>query len=176
LSALVLPYQGKAPRVAADAWVAPNATLVGDVEIGPRASIWYGVILRGDVSFITVGENSNIQDGTMVHVSTGKPGTRIGANVTIGHMALIHACVLEDGCFVGMKACVCDAAVVETGAMVAAGALVPPGKRVRAGELWAGNPARPLRALTEKERVYIQELPGRYVRLAEEHARAGNQR
>jgi gamma-carbonic anhydrase len=120
-------------------------------------------VLRGDVADIRVGENTNIQDGTVVHVSTNRPGTRIGANVTIGHMALIHACILEDGCFVGMKACVADGAVVETGAMVAAGALVTPGKRVKSGELWGGIPARCMRLLTEEEKRYIAELPGRYV-------------
>jgi carbonic anhydrase/acetyltransferase-like protein (isoleucine patch superfamily) len=169
---LILPFRGRRPQIDPAAWLAPGAVAIGDVLIGRRASIWYGCILRGDVSSITIGENSNVQDGTVVHVSTGKPGTRIGANVTIGHMALIHACVLEDGSFVGMKACIADGAVVESGAMVAAGALVTPGKRVKAGELWGGNPAKFMRLLTEQEKAYIAELPGRYVALAEEH-RAG---
>jgi carbonic anhydrase/acetyltransferase-like protein (isoleucine patch superfamily) len=170
---LVLPYLDRRPRIDPGAWVAPTAAVVGDVTLAKGANVWFGCTLRGDVSFITVGENSNVQDGTVVHVSTGKPGTRIGANVTIGHMALIHACVLEDGCFVGMKACISDAAVVETGAMVAAGGLVTPGKRVRSGELWGGTPARFLRALTDEERRYIAELPGRYVAHAEEYRSAG---
>jgi carbonic anhydrase/acetyltransferase-like protein (isoleucine patch superfamily) len=168
---LILPYLDKQPRVDPAAWIAPTAAVVGDVTLAAGANIWFGCTLRGDVSFITVGENSNVQDGTVVHVSTGKPGTRIGANVTIGHMALIHACVLEDGSFVGMKACVCDAAVVESGAMVAAGALVTPGKRVKSGQLWGGTPARFMRALTDEERAYIAELPGRYVAHAEEYRR-----
>jgi len=161
--ALVLPYRGVRPRIAPDAFLAPTVCVIGDVEIGARANLWFGVVLRGDVAGIRVGENTNIQDGTVVHVSTNKPPTRIGANVTIGHMALIHACVLEDGCFVGMKASVADGAVVETGAMVAAGAMVTPGKRVKGGELWAGSPARCMRLLTEEEKGYIAELPGRYV-------------
>lgn len=170
---LILPYLDKRPRVDPAAWVAPTAAIVGDVTLAAGANIWFGCTLRGDVSFITVGENSNVQDGTVVHVSTGKPGTRIGANVTVGHMALIHACVLEDGCFVGMKACISDGAVVESGAMVAAGALVTPGKRVKTGQLWAGAPARFVRELTDAERAYIAEIPLRYVAHAEEYRRAG---
>jgi gamma-carbonic anhydrase len=170
---LLLPYRDKRPSLAAGAWAAPTATIIGDVALGPGANVWFGCTLRGDVSFISVGANSNVQDGTTVHVSTGKPGTRIGAEVTIGHMALIHACVLEDGCFVGMKACVGDGAVVESGAMVAAGALVTPGKRVKSGELWGGTPARFMRTLSDEERAYLAALPGRYVALAAEYRAAG---
>jgi len=105
-----------------------------------------------------------------VHVSRRIPeGTRIGADVTIGHMCLIHACVLEDGCFIGMKACVMDGAVVETGAWVAAGALVTPGKRVKSGELWAGTPARLLRAVSADEKIYMERLPTHYAKLADEY-------
>lgn len=169
MTPLILPHLGRHPQIDPTAWLAPGAIVLGDVRIAARANIWFGCILRGDVSFIRVGENTNVQDGTVVHVSTGKPGTEIGANVTIGHMALIHACVLEDGSFVGMKACVSDGAVIESGAMVAAGALVTPGKRVKSGELWGGNPAKFMRLLTEKEREYISVLPGRYVAHAEEY-------
>src|ERR1700687_1260112 len=146
---LILSFRGIVPRIAADAFVAPNATIIGDVEIASGANIWFGCVLRGDVAKIVVGANSNVQDGTVVHGSTGKPPTFIGANVTIGHMALIHACRLEDRNFVGMKAGVSDGAVVESGAMVAAAALVTTGKRVPRGELWGGNPARRMRELTD---------------------------
>jgi carbonic anhydrase/acetyltransferase-like protein (isoleucine patch superfamily) len=166
VSPVILPFRGISPRIAASAFIAPGAVIIGDVEIGDGANIWFGCVLRGDITGIVVGANSNVQDGTVVHVSTGLPPTYIGAGVTIGHMALIHACRLEDGSFVGMKACVADGAVVETGAMVAAGALVTPGKRVPSGELWGGNPARLMRPLRDEERRYIEELPGRYVRLA----------
>jgi carbonic anhydrase/acetyltransferase-like protein (isoleucine patch superfamily) len=168
---LILPYRGILPRIAASAFIAPGAVIVGDVEIGENASIWFGCVLRGDVATIMVGANSNVQDGTVIHGSTGKPPTWIGADVTIGHMALIHACRLEDGSFVGMKACVSDGAVIEGGAMVAAGALVTPGKVVPQGELWGGSPARFMRPLGDKERRYVAELPGRYVGLAAEHRR-----
>src|SRR5882724_12517120 len=169
MAPLILPYRGVFPRISPDALIAPNATIVGDVEIAAGANIWFGCVLRGDVAKITVGAGSNVQDGTVVHGSGGKPPTVIGAGVTIGHMALIHACRLEDCSFVGMKSCVSDGAVVETGAMVAAGALVTPGKRIPAGELWGGNPARRMRPLTDEERAWIRELPGRYAELAAEY-------
>jgi carbonic anhydrase/acetyltransferase-like protein (isoleucine patch superfamily) len=166
MQSVILPYRGIFPRIAASAFIAPGAVVTGDVEIGEGASVWFGCVVRGDVAPIVIGANSNIQDGSVVHGSTGKPPTWIGANVTVGHMALIHACRLEDGAFVGMKACVSDGAVVEGGAMVAAGALVTPGKRVPRGELWVGNPARFMRALAEREQRYVAELPARYVDLA----------
>ena len=170
MSALILPFMHQTPRIAPEAWLAPNAIVIGRVEIFPRANIWFGCVLRGDIASIHVGAFSNVQDGTVVHVS-GKAGgdAWIGDRVTIGHMALIHACRLEDGCFIGMKACVMDLAVVETGAWVAAGAVVTPGKRVKSGELWAGTPARLLRAVTAEEAHYIETLPERYAELAEQH-------
>jgi carbonic anhydrase/acetyltransferase-like protein (isoleucine patch superfamily) len=170
MSGVLRPFRGRHPRIAAEAWVAVDAVLIGDVELAPGANVWYGCVLRGDIAPIRVGANTNIQDGTVVHVSGKLPeGTRIGANVTIGHMALIHACTLEDGSFVGMKACVMDGAVVESGGWVAAGAVVTPGKRVPRGQLWAGTPARYLRDLTPEEMGYIETLPASYVRLAGEH-------
>jgi carbonic anhydrase/acetyltransferase-like protein (isoleucine patch superfamily) len=171
MSPVILPYRGIAPRIAASAFVAPGVVLIGDVAIGEHASIWYGCILRGDLAPITVGANTNLQDGTVVHVRGGahSAGTRIGANVTVGHMALIHACTLEDGSFVAMKACVCDDVVVESGAMVAAGAVVTPRKRVPAGQLWGGNPARFMREMNDRERQQLVSLPPHYASLAEEH-------
>lgn len=144
---IIVPYAGHTPKVADDAFVAPGVVLVGDVEIASQANVWFGCVLRGDVGPIRVGPRTNIQDLTMVHVDSKQYPTLIGADVTIGHNALIHACVLEDGSFVGMAATVMDGAVVEGGGMVAAGALVTPGKRVRKGELWGGSPARLLREL-----------------------------
>src|SRR5690606_27614238 len=123
----------------------------GDVTVGAETGIWFGCVLRGDVDRIRIGARTNIQDGTVVHVSHRDGPTVIGDEVTVGHLALLHACTLEDRSFVGMKACVMDGAVVESGAMVAAGALVTPGKRVPSGQLWAGSPARPMRDLTEAE-------------------------
>ena len=167
---VLLPFRNHAPAIAPDAFVAANATLIGQVEIGARANSWFGCVLRGDLASIHVGALTNVQDGTVVHVSSVANGaTWIGERVTIGHMALIHACRLEDRCFVGMKACVMDGAVVETGAWIAAGAVVTPGKRVKSGELWAGTPARLLRAVTAEEARYIETLPERYAELAEQY-------
>lgn len=164
--ALLLPYRGHNPIVHHTTYVADTACLVGDVRIGAESSVWFGCTLRGDVNEIRIGSGTNIQDGTVVHVAARTFGTYIGDNITIGHMALIHACTLESNCFIGMKACVMDGAVVEEGAMVAAGALVPPGKRVRKGELWAGVPARKLRDLTDEDYALFRDSAERYVALA----------
>lgn len=166
MSGLIVPHKGFVPRIARSAFIAANATLVGDVEIGENASIWYGVILRGDGPGIRVGENSNLQDGTVVHVAARSLMTVVGRNVTVGHKALLHACEVQDGAFIGMNSTVLDGAVVETEAMVAAGALVTPGKIVRRGELWAGNPARKLRDLTEKDFETFRRIAAGYVELA----------
>ena len=168
----ILPFQGRAPKIAADAWVAPGATVIGDVEIGARSSIWFGCIVRGDVNVVRIGRGSNLQDGTIVHVSGREQGTFIGDGVLIGHACVIHACTVADGAFVGMRACVMDGAVVEGGAMVAAGALVTPGKVVRSGQLWAGSPAKHVRDLTAAEAAYIPAAADRYARYAEEYRRA----
>ncbi|SDE19406.1 gamma carbonic anhydrase family protein [Rhodospira trueperi] len=169
MTPIILPYRGVLPTIAPDAFVAPGATVIGDTEIGPGTGIWFGCVVRGDVHEIRIGANTNVQDGTVIHVSKGTFGTYIGDSVTIGHQALIHACTLEDRCFVGMNATVMDGCVVETGAMVAAGALVTPGKRVKAGELWAGSPAKLKRDLTEDDTKTWQEQADRYAALAREY-------
>ena len=162
----ILPFRGRAPRIDPEAFVAPTATVVGDVAIGAESSVWFGCTLRGDINSIRIGARTNLQDGTVVHVDRDRFSTEIGDDVTVGHAAVIHACTLESGSFVGIGAVVMDGAVVEGGAMVAAGALVTPGKRVPAGALWAGRPARKLRELTPEERANLTEIAGRYVRLA----------
>lgn len=139
MNSVILPFKNILPRIAAGVFVAPTAAVIGDVEIGEDSSIWFGCTVRGDVNNVVIGKRTNIQDGTVIHVSNSLQGTYIGDDVTVGHMALLHACTIEDGAFVGMKACVMDGAVVEAGAMVAAGALVTPGKRVPKGQLWAGS-------------------------------------
>ncbi len=168
-SGLILPYQGKLPKIHESVFVAPGAILVGEMSIGEESSIWYNCTLRGDVNYIDIGKRVNIQDGTVVHVATFGPPTLIGDDVSIGHMALIHACDLQKGCFVGMKAMVMDGAVVESEAMVAAGALVGPNKRVEKGWLWAGVPAKPIRKLTDKDYEMIRWTASNYVKIAKEH-------
>jgi carbonic anhydrase/acetyltransferase-like protein (isoleucine patch superfamily) len=169
MSATILPYRGIFPRIAAGVFVAPTAAVIGDVVIGAGSNVWFGCVVRGDVNEIRIGERTNIQDGTIIHVTRQKCGTYIGSEVTIGHMVLLHACTLEDGAFVGMQATVMDGAVVEGGAMVAAGALITPGKRVRRGQLWAGRPAKHSRDLTAKEVEDNAAIAPHYVRLAREY-------
>jgi len=152
--------------------VAPNAAVIGDVEIGRASSIWFGCTVRGDVNRIRIGVRSNLQDGTVVHVTHDGNPTLIGDEVTVGHGCIIHACTLEDRCFIGMGATVMDGVVVETGAMVAAGALVPPGKRIKSGELWVGVPARHVRAIPDEERASWPERVQLYVELAAEYRAA----
>jgi carbonic anhydrase/acetyltransferase-like protein (isoleucine patch superfamily) len=166
-----MPYRGVAPQIAADAFIAPTAVVIGDVQIGAEASIWFGCVLRGDSNSIRIGSRTNIQDGTVIHVNHEREGaagtkTTIGADVTVGHMALLHACTIEDGAFIGMKACLMDGVHVESGAMVAAGALVTPGKRIRKGELWAGSPAKLMRPLTDAEMAYFAYSARHYCQVA----------
>ena len=165
MSGLVIPFKGFTPRVAPSAFIAPNATLIGEVEIGANCSIWFNTVLRGDGPGIRIGENTNLQDGTVVHIAARGVMTVIGRNVTVGHMALLHACEIQDDAFIGMRATVLDDAVVESGAMVAAGAVVTPRKVVRRGELWAGNPAQKLRDLTEKDFGSFRRIAAQYVEL-----------
>src|SRR5512145_1874877 len=125
------------PRIAASVFVAPNAIVVADVEIGRDASIWYGAVLRGDVQAIRIGDGSNLQDGTIVHASTGGLPTLVGRGCTVGHGAILHSCTLQDHAFVGFGARVLDGCTVESDGALAAGAVLTPGKTVRSGELWA---------------------------------------
>jgi carbonic anhydrase/acetyltransferase-like protein (isoleucine patch superfamily) len=176
MPALIKPFEGATPKIAPDAFIAETAVVIGSVEVGAESSIWYGCVLRGDSNSIKIGARTNIQDGTIIHVNHEREGaagtkTTIGSDVTVGHMALLHACTLEDGSFVGMKACVMDGVVVESGAMVAAGALVTPGKRVKRGELWAGSPAKLMRPLSEKEIAYFAYSARHYAELAASYRR-----
>ncbi len=166
---LLLPYRGILPTIHPTAFIAENAVLVGDVRIGAHSSIWYNCVLRADVSYIEIGERTNIQDGTIIHESRFDGPTRIGNGITVGHKALLHACTLMDDCFIGMGAIIMDTATVHPYAMVAAGALLTNGKNVPTGELWAGSPAKYLRPLKESERAYIPESAENYRQLAEEY-------
>ena len=182
MAGTILPFDGIWPRIAEDAFIAETAVIIGDVEIGPGASIWYGTVLRGDVNAIRVGARTNIQDNAVVHCASDPEGdyrrtgggipTLIGEDITVGHLALIHACTVESKSFVGMNAVVMDGAVVESGAMVAAKGLVTPRKRVPAGELWAGNPAKRMRALTDEDYAHMAYSAAHYAELAASY-RAG---
>lgn len=167
--AILIPYKGVMPTIHPQAFVAENAVIIGDVTIGPQTGIWYGCVLRGDVNIIRIGARTNIQDGTVIHVSRAGKGTHVGNGITVGHMALLHDCTLHDDSFVGMQACVMDGAEVSHGGMVAAGALVTPGKKVPTGQLWAGNPAKFMRDLKPEEQEMIAKSAEHYVRLAAEY-------
>jgi carbonic anhydrase/acetyltransferase-like protein (isoleucine patch superfamily) len=176
--AQLITFAGKTPRIDPQAFVAPGARLIGDVEIGPDASIWYNCVLRGDVNRISVGARTNIQDGSVIHVDSPKPGheaghpTIIGADVLIGHLAMVHGCILQDRAFVGLGAIVMDGCEIESEAMLAAGAMLTPGKRIPAGQLWAGRPAKYVRDLSPQELAGQREGVAHYVALAKAHAEA----
>ena len=165
--AIILPYRDIMPDIAEDAFIAGGATVIGDTVIGAGTGIWYACVVRGDVNEIRIGARTNIQDGTIIHVTGGGHGTYIGDDVTVGHAAVLHACTVENGGFVGMRACILDGAVVESGAMVAAGSLVTPGKRIPSGQLWGGSPARYMRELTDDERAYLPKSADHYAKLAQ---------
>ncbi|WP_232495198.1 gamma carbonic anhydrase family protein [Novosphingobium kaempferiae] len=151
----IASIHGKTPRIHSSAFIAPGCRIIGDVEIGPDASIWYNCVIRADVNRVVIGARSNIQDGTVVHCDSPKPSrpdgyaTIIGEDVLIGHMAMIHGCTLEDRAFVGLGAIVMDGSYIEIDGMLAAGAQLT-GKRIGARQLWMGRPAKYLRDLTDE--------------------------
>lgn len=154
------------------AWVAPGAVVLGEVTLGERASVWYGSIVRADNDRIEVGAESNLQDGTIVHVDEGVP-CLIGARVGVGHRALLHGCVVEDECLVGMASTILNRAVIGTGSVIAAGALVPEGMRVPPGSLVMGVPGKVVRQVDEALRRRIEQTWRHYVALAERHREGG---
>ncbi|MBD8881644.1 gamma carbonic anhydrase family protein [Rhodanobacter sp. 7MK24] len=163
-------YKGIAPVLGERVYLDPAATVIGDVVLGDDVSVWPGAVLRGDVNHIRVGARSNIQDGAIVHVAHAGPygpgyPCLIGADVTIGHAAVVHACTIEDGCLIGMHASVLDGAVVKKHGFVGAGALIPPGKVVGERELWLGNPAKFVRVLSDAQVEQLMYSAAHYVRV-----------
>ncbi|WP_417448881.1 gamma carbonic anhydrase family protein [Kordiimonas sp.] len=169
LGGRLTPFKGIWPTVAEDAYIFHGAQVVGDVEIGAGTSVWHNCVLRGDVNSIRIGERSNIQDGTVIHVSTKTFPTFIGSDVLVAHMAMLHGCTLEDNAFVGMGAIVMDNSIVRTDGMLAAGAMLTPNKVVGAGELWAGRPAKFMRNVTDVELSKNRSMAEHYRRLADQH-------
>ncbi len=159
-----------APTLAAGAWVAPSADLIGDVRLGERASVWFGAIIRADNTPIVVGEDSNLQDGAIGHSDPGFPLT-IGARVTVGHQAILHGCTIADEVLIGMGAKILNGAVIESECLVGAGALVTEGKTFPAGSLIVGVPARVLRPLTDGEKQALRVSAAHYAEKAALYAR-----
>lgn len=158
-----------APVVDAAGFVAPNATLIGDVELGAESSVWYTAVLRGDLNAIRLGARSNLQDGVVVHVDPLFP-TTIGSGVSVGHRAVVHGCTIEDDCLIGMGAVVLNGAVVGAGSLVAAGAVIAEGAVIPPRSLVAGVPGKVKRELTDADVAKIRANAGVYVELAREHA------
>lgn len=166
---IILPYKGIMPKIHSSAFIAPGVVVIGDVEIGAETNVWFGCVIRGDVNSIRIGERTNIQDNSVIHVTRKTGPTKIGSGITIGHSVLMHACTLEDECFIGMNSTIMDGAVVESGGMVAAAALIAPGKRISKGQIWAGNPAKFMREMKDEEKAYIKISADNYCQLAREY-------
>ena len=175
----IRPYRAILPTLGERAFIDESARVIGDVVLGEDVSVWPFTVIRGDVNFIRIGDRTNIQDGSVVHVSHDGPhaklggfATRIGSDVTIGHKAIVHACTIEDAVLIGMGAIVLDGAVVRKHAFIGAGALVAPGKIVGEGELWLGNPAKKARMLSDAEIDALYYSAKHYVRLKDEYLSA----
>ena len=164
---MLYELNGVCPQIAGDAWVAPDAAVIGDVWLGARSTIWFQCVVRGDTNRITIGDRTNVQDGSVLHVNPGEAWRLlIGNDVTIGHACIVHACTLHDFAFVGMGATVLDGAVIEEGAMLAAGGLLTPGKRIPRGQLWGGSPARKMRDIPPEERATLDAIAAHYAERA----------
>ncbi len=156
-------YKGITPRLHDTVFRVGSAEIIGDVEIGELSSIWYHVVIRGDVNYIRIGDRTNIQDGTVIHVTNRTHPTIIGNDVTVGHNVTLHGCTIGDRCLIGMGAIVMDDVVIEDDAMIAAGALVTPGTKIPSGTLFAGSPARQKRLLTDQEVAALLQSAQNYL-------------
>ena len=165
---MILSYKSISPTIASDTFIAPNATIIGDVKIEKGTSIWYGTVVRGDLAAIRIGANTNIQDNCTIHTDLNKPAI-IGDNVTVGHNAVVHGCTVENNCLVGMNAVVLSGAHLKTGSIIAAGALIKEGQIAGPFQLLAGMPAVVKKELSEKI-LEVLELPVKeYLELAKNH-------
>ena len=163
---MITTYQGRVPRIASSAFVAPSADIIGDVEIGENASVWFQCVLRGDIELIRVGENSNLQDGTIVHTVLRSP-VIVGKWVTVGHRAVLHGCAIEDHCLIGMGAILLNNVRVGAGSIIAAGALVPENSVIPPRSLYMGVPAQFKRQLGDGEQRFIDGHATHYLEYKE---------
>lgn len=167
--ALIKPYRGIVPKIAEDAFVAENATLIGDVVIGPGANVWYGAVLRGDVGHIHIGAGTNVQDLVCIHATNGMSTTEVGEHVTIGHSVVLHGAKIGDGCLIGMGSVILDNADIGAESLVAAGTVITPRTVIPPGSLVRGQPGKVVRAVQEHERMQGRLSAIYYMELAGEH-------
>ncbi|HEX7410440.1 MAG TPA: gamma carbonic anhydrase family protein [Candidatus Binatia bacterium] len=163
---MLIPYKGRLPQVDPSAYVNPSAQVIGDVEIGAQASVWFNVVIRGDVYHIRIGARTNIQDNSTVHVTRGRWGTFIGDDVTVAHGVILHGCRIADRCLIGMGAIVMDGVEIEEDCLVAAGSLVAPGTKIPRGHMVMGSPAKVSRPLRPEELAQLQSSAAQYVEYA----------
>lgn len=165
--AIILPVNGKSPHWGDNAFIAPNCTIVGDVTMGNDCSVWFNAVIRGDVHFIKMGNKVNVQDGAVIHATYQKSPTTIGNNVSIGHNALVHGCTIKDNVLIGMGAIVMDDVVIEENCIIAAGAVILQGTKVESGSVYAGVPAKKVKALSpELFEGEVQRIANNYVKYA----------
>lgn len=160
---VILPVKDKDPKWGDNCFIAPNATIVGDVLMGNNCSVWFNAVIRGDVNSITIGNETNIQDGAVIHATYLKAATIIGNRVSIGHNAIVHGCILRDNILIGMGAIVMDNALVEPYCIVAAGAVVLENTRCESGFIYAGTPAKKIKPITDEQRALLDKLPDNYI-------------
>lgn len=160
---VILPVKDKNPSFGQDCYIAPNATIVGDVIMGDNCSVWFNAVIRGDVNYIHIGNNTNIQDGAVIHATYLRAATTIGNYVSIGHNALVHGCTLHDNVLVGMGAIVMDHADVQPFVIIGAGSVVLENTVCESGYLYAGTPAKKIKPLTDEQREMLKRLPDNYV-------------
>jgi carbonic anhydrase/acetyltransferase-like protein (isoleucine patch superfamily) len=165
----VLCFNSKRPKIGQDCFLASSSMVIGDVEIGSCSSIWFGTVIRGDVFHIRIGYETNIQDNSVIHVTSNKNPTLIGNRVTVGHSVTLHGCTVNDHVLVGIGSIVMDQSEIEEWSILAVGSVVKPGTKIPSGKLWGGLPAKEIRDINEKERGWIEDLAGNYVKLSRQY-------
>lgn len=173
---MIEKFNGHSPFIHERAFVHPSAVIIGQVYIDESASIWPGVVLRGDMGAIRIGKNSSIQDGSVAHMTAGFSNTIVGNNVTVGHGVILHGCIVEDGCLIGMGSTILDATIIGEGSFVAAGSLVTGNKNFARESFIAGSPAKLVRSINDKERAMLQFSVEHYLELAQRYQQEANKK
>ena len=169
---MILPYNGRTPEIGAGVYIAPSADVIGDVVIGDHSSVWFAVVMRGDINYIRIGARTNIQDGSVLHVMRDTHPLVVGDDVTVGHNATLHGCTIESRCLIGMGVIILNGARIGPGSIIAAGSVVTEGTEVPPGSLFIGAPARFRRHLTEEDLKVIDRYAANYVAYKESYLEA----